>query len=270
MIKNLSPILFIGLLVSGYVSTYGQCTPISTFLENFDAYSCCAMGVVPDCWNSITTPGGNQIISSTSPASGTSNVYQFGYGAGKISIVIMPQLSNINAGTHHFKFKARVNMGSSGLLDFGYITDAADASTFVILQPLTITNNSYDTSSERILTVPTTVPANARLAIRNPGTTFAGHYWDDASWEPILNLGTDENHKIDAVKIHPNPFKDIISMSDLKNVELLTVVDMSGRLVKTIVKPSSKINLSDLKSGVYFVNIQSKDEKSQSFKIIKE
>lgn len=228
------------------------------------------MGVVSDCWNSITTPGGNQIISSTSPASGTSNVYQFGYGTGKISIVIMPPLSNINEGTHHFKFKARVNIGSSGLLDFGYITDAADASTFVVLQSITITNNSYDTSSERILTVPTTVPANARLAIRNPGTTFAGYYWDDASWEPISNLAVDESPIIDAVKIYPNPFKDIISMSDLKNVDLLTVVDVSGRLVKTIVKPLSEINLSDLKSGVYFVNIQSKDEKSQSFKIIKE
>ncbi len=269
MIKNLSAILVLGLLVSGCVSTYGQCTPISAFSENFDTYSCCAMGVVPSCWNSITTSGGNQIISSTSPASGTSNVYQFGYGVGKISIVIMPQLSNINAGTHHFKFKVRVGVGSSGLLDFGYITDAADASTFVVLQSITITNSSYDTSSERILTVPTTVPANARLAIRNPGTTFAGHYWDDASWEPIPNLATDENHKIDAVKIYPNPFKDIISISDLKNVNVLTVVDVSGRLVKTIVKPSSEINLSDLKAGVYFVNINMKDKKMQSFKVIK-
>jgi len=164
------------------------CTAVSSFSENFDAPSltCCNMGVVPACWTSISTAtGANQIISNTTPASGTNNIYQFGYGANLQSIVVMPEVNNINAGTHQFRFKLRVNSGS-GNLDFGYITDITDASTFAIIQTINVTNNSYnDPIAERILTVPTTVPSTARLAIRNPGTSFAGFYWDDANWEPI-------------------------------------------------------------------------------------
>lgn len=162
------------------------CAPVTDLYENFDNYSCCNMGVVPTCWDSIILGGASQIISSTQPASGTSQIYQTGYGAGKVSIVVLPQFSNVNEGTHRFRFKVKANSGP-GQLDFGYITDITDATTFVVLESLTITNNSYNsTEAERIFTVPTTVPANARLAIRNPGTTWAGMYWDDVYWEPLI------------------------------------------------------------------------------------
>lgn len=267
MIKNLSTKLFISLSIAGSISTYGQCTPVSEFSENFDTLSCCNMGVVPTCWNSIVTQGGNQIISTTTPASGVSNVYQNGYQ--KVSIVILPPLSNVNAGTHHFRFKARANSGP-GLLEFGYMTDISDMATFVVLQPITIANSTYDSTAERILDVPTTIPANARLAIRNPGTTWAGHYWDDAVWESKSILGTDEGDKRKEFKIYPNPFKDVINISGIKNAELLNVSDVSGRIIRTFVKPVSEINLNDLKPGVYFMTIQSKDEKVQTVKVIKE
>jgi len=168
--------------------TTPSCTAVSSFSENFDSPSltCCNMGVVPTCWSSISTAtGANQIISNTTPASGTNNIYQFGYGANLQSIVVMPEVTNINAGTHQFRFKLRANSGP-GNLDFGYITDITNASSFVIIQTINVTNSSYnDPIAERILTVPTTVPATARLAVRNPGTSWAGFYWDDANWEPI-------------------------------------------------------------------------------------
>lgn len=165
-----------------------ECEPLTELYENFDDYSCCEMGVVPTCWESILLGGASQIISSTQPASGTSQIYQTGYGEGKISIVVLPQFSNINAGTHQFRFKVKANSGP-GELDFGYITDTNDASTFEVIESLTINNSSYnDTDAERIFSVPVTVPNNARLAIRNPGTTWAGIYWDDAYWEPITEV----------------------------------------------------------------------------------
>lgn len=161
-----------------------NCPSLTELYENFDNYSCCEMGVVPTCWNSIRLGNASQIISSTNPASGTSQIYQFGYGNGVVSIVALPHFSNVNAGTHQFRFKVKAN--SQGALDFGYITDINDASTFVIIESLTINNTSYNSSdAERTLSVPTTVPAGARLAVRNPGTTFAGMYWDDVYWEPI-------------------------------------------------------------------------------------
>jgi len=168
--------------------TNGSCPAVSSFSENFDTptLTCCNMGVVPQCWHSISTAtGANQIISNTTPASGTNNIYQFGYGTNLQSIVVMPEVNNINAGTHQFRFKLRANSGP-GNLDFGYITDITNASTFVIIQTINVTNSTYnDPIAERTLIVPTTVPSTARLAIRNPGTSFAGFYWDDANWEPI-------------------------------------------------------------------------------------
>ena len=168
------------------IEPVNNCPALTSLYENFDTLSCCTMGLVPTCWNSLQLGGASQIISSTQPASGTSQIYMNGYGAGKIAIVVLPQLSNINAGTHQFRFKVKAN-GGPGILDFGYITDSSDASTFIVIESITINNSSYNsTDSEKILTVPTTVPAGARLAVRNPGTTWAGMYWDDVYWEPIV------------------------------------------------------------------------------------
>jgi uncharacterized protein YjdB len=161
------------------------CPSLTELYENFDTLSCCALGLVPTCWESILVNGSNQIISGTTPASGTSNVYMNGYGADKIAIVVLPHFSNVSAGTHQFRFKVRAN-SSGGLLDFGYITDTSDETTFVTLEAMTINNTTYNsTDAERVFIVPATVPAGARLAIRNPGTSWAGMYWDDVYWEPI-------------------------------------------------------------------------------------
>lgn len=265
LIKKCFPIIstFCGVLFIN-----AQCNPVTEFSENFDAYSCCAMGVVPNCWSSLRLNNASQIISSTQPASGTSQIYQFGYGTGTVSIVIMPDVSNINAGTHRFRVKMKAN--SAGYLEFGYITDPADASTFVVLQAININNTSYnDTAAERIFTVPTTVPAGARLAIRNPGTSFAGHYWDDAVWEQIQNLSTNENDLHPGVEVYPNPFNEVLNISETKDLKTISITDASGRLIKAIEKPSAAIQLSDLERGVYFVTLHFKNGTTKSFKSIK-
>lgn len=268
MIKNLPFRMCLPVMgfLFGTAVTNAQCTAVDSFSENFDAYSCCNMGVVPTCWNSLLLNGASQIISSTQPASGTSQIYQFGYGTGKVSLVILPKLTNINKGTHRFRFKVKAN--SAGLLEFGYMTDPADASTFVVLENINITNSTYDSSSERSFTVPTSVPETARLAIRNPGTTFAGHYWDDAVWEPIPNLGTNET-ALNKVKTYPNPFHDVINISEVKDVQTITISDVVGRLIKTIEKPVTTLQVSDLDSGVYFITLQYKNGTNTSFKAIK-
>ncbi|MFP3592717.1 T9SS type A sorting domain-containing protein [Chryseobacterium sp. SIMBA_038] len=254
----------IGFLCTSFVSA--QCNALDSFSENFDTYAS-PNSIVPSCWERIALNGASQIISSTQPASGTSQIYQFGYGTGKVSLVILPKLTNVNKGTHRFRFKVKAN--SAGFLEFGYMTDPADASTFVVLENITITNTTYDSSSERIFTVPTSVPSTARLAVRNPGTSFAGHYWDDAVWEPIsTNLGTHET-VLNKVKTYPNPFHDIINISDIKDVQTITISDAVGRLIKTIQKPTATLQLGDLDSGIYFITLQYKDGKNTSFKAIK-
>ncbi|WP_373707796.1 GEVED domain-containing protein [Kaistella sp.] len=71
-----------------------------------------------------------------------------------------------------------------------------------------------------------------------------------------------------SVSIYPNPFQDVLKISEVKGVKSISVSDVSGRQVKNL-KPSAELNLSDLKTGLYIVTLQMEDGKIQSFKAIK-
>ena len=156
------------------------CGPVTSLSENFDSYG--TGTTLPDCWvrNFVN---GTMSISSTSPASGTRNIYQTNTSTQTASTVVLPELSNINAGTHWLKLKARVT-AATGALNVGYVTNPTDPSTFVLLQTLSIANTSYATNSDYGVIVPSTVPANARLAIKNTADG-KGYYWDDVVWEVV-------------------------------------------------------------------------------------
>lgn len=174
------------------------CSPMTSMFENFDSYA--TGSIVPICWDRIIgSTNGNQTISSSTPASGTRNIYQYASSAANGTIVVLPTFSNVNAGTHWLRFKARVSSGT-GNLDVGYVTNATDASTFVTLQSLSISNTTYTVAnSEYNISVPNTVPANARLAIRNYGSPTATIYWDDVYWEPAPTCFPPSNVTVSAI-----------------------------------------------------------------------
>lgn len=70
------------------------------------------------------------------------------------------------------------------------------------------------------------------------------------------------------LSVYPNPFTDVLKISDVKGVKSVSVNDISGRQVKTLA-PSAELNLSSLKSGLYIVNLQMEDGSVKSFKTIK-
>lgn len=158
------------------------CAPVTTMFENFDNYT--TGNIVPDCWARIVGASNTaQTISSTDPASGNRNLYQITSTPANATVVVLPEFSNVNAGTHWLRFKARV-ASSTGSLDVGYVTNSSDASTFVNIQTISVLNTSYTSQdSEYTVIIPSTVPSNARLAIRNNGTSTVGHYYDDVYWE---------------------------------------------------------------------------------------
>lgn len=71
------------------------------------------------------------------------------------------------------------------------------------------------------------------------------------------------------IKVYPNPFADVLNISDVANVKSVSVVDIAGRLVKTIDKPNSSLQLGDLKSGMYIVILNMNDGSKQTMKAIK-
>lgn len=70
------------------------------------------------------------------------------------------------------------------------------------------------------------------------------------------------------VSIYPNPFKDILKISDTKGVKSITVTDVSGRQLK-VLKAENEVNLSDLASGLYLIGLQMEDGSVKTLKAIK-
>jgi hypothetical protein len=60
-----------------------------------------------------------------------------------------------------------------------------------------------------------------------------------------------------------------LNISDIKNVKSVNIIDASGRVVKTINQPSSQLQLGDLASGLYIVNLLHKDGTTTSIKAVK-
>ncbi|KPH13479.1 hypothetical protein AMQ68_07805 [Chryseobacterium sp. ERMR1:04] len=113
------------------------------------------------------------------------------------------------------------------------------------------------------------------------GTTYFVNvgYYSSSSDEPegtftidITNgtLGTSEvKGNKNGIKAYPNPFTEVLTLSDIAHVKSISISDVSGRLVKTIDQPTSTLQLGELKSGLYLVTLIMKDGSKQTIKTIK-
>ncbi len=90
-----------------------------------------------------------------------------------------------------------------------------------------------------------------------------------ATYDPTCQLGTSETSQSNEAQIYPNPFTDIVNISEVKDLKSIVVLDMSGRMVKTIANPGRQINLSELKAGLYVLKLDYKDGTSKTVKAVK-
>lgn len=136
---------------------------------------------------------------------------------------------------------------------------------------------AYETSAVANITIPTTqAPGSYRMRtgvswdgmMDACGPEANGNYVDFT----LVVAGTQataEASAKDHVKLYPNPFVDVLKISDIKNLQNVEVTDISGRLVKTIKNPSNELQLGDLKSGLYIVTLHYKEGQSKSYKVMK-
>ncbi|AZB02016.1 T9SS C-terminal target domain-containing protein [Chryseobacterium joostei] len=75
--------------------------------------------------------------------------------------------------------------------------------------------------------------------------------------------------KIKEIKVYPNPFTDVLNISDVTKIQSISIIDLAGRVVKTIEKPTSVLQLGDLKQGMYLMALNMKDGSRQVIKVIK-
>ena len=155
------------------------CTASTNLFENFDAST-----NIPDCWNKVGTLGNVSVSAFNNGFSAPNNMSLSSNNTTDLATVALPPLGNAMAGTHHLKFKARSQYTWSvgGMVEVGYLTNANDAASFVMLESFTTTSGTvYDTFTANL----GTQPQSQILAMRNPGTPTNGVVIDDVSWAPI-------------------------------------------------------------------------------------
>ena len=117
-------------------------------------------------------------------------------------------------------------------------------------------------------TGPNTEPnlSNFANACLTTGSSF-GQVEDYTIQVNTANTGTSNVDK-DKIMVYPNPFLDVLNISDIKGVKSVSVSDVAGRQVKTM-KALAQLNLSDLKTGLYIVTLHMEDGSVKSIKAIK-
>lgn len=89
---------------------------------------------------------------------------------------------------------------------------------------------------------------------------------------PLANVLAANDVKANAntgIKLYPNPFTEVLNISDASNVKNVLVTDIAGRLIKTIANPGKELHLGELKQGMYLVTLEMKDGSRQTIKAIK-
>ncbi len=76
--------------------------------------------------------------------------------------------------------------------------------------------------------------------------------------------------KNNAISVYPNPVSDVLGIDSAKNIKKVVIYNSVGQIVKTSDKlQDSKLNVSDLSQGAYFVNIVLENAETKTFKVIK-
>ncbi|MCU7615922.1 fibronectin type III domain-containing protein [Chryseobacterium sp. PBS4-4] len=253
---------------SMYGSFATACGVVSNLSENFDNTSSSG-NILPNCWSKIVTGSANSYVQAGTVMSGPNNLYIYASAATETCIVKLPQISTLSSGNYSIAFKGRANFTAGGVVQIGYMTDASNASTFVVLGTYTASSTTViDNFVLPIVGVPAGVTT---LALKHTGNPAYSVILDDVKYDmtSVLATGETTNVKNNNIKVYPNPFADVLNISDVKNVKSVSVIDIAGRLVKTIEKPSSALQLGELKSGMYIVVLNMNDGSKQTIKAIK-
>ena len=144
----------------------GYPTASLPFEENFNNVTA---NTIPDCWSKIEYVSGTTSYPFVYSGGTTGNcMYFYGGGATSPSTIILPPLEEpTNNLIISFSYKNYSTSSYYGQAKLGYMTDPADASTFVTLKALTRTTSWNSTAVNKYAL--SEAPANSYIAIQLSG-----------------------------------------------------------------------------------------------------
>jgi len=245
------------------ISFSTTCALLTTFSEDFESTTGTAF---PNCWAKVGTTGSSNTQASTGIA-GARNLYIYSTSSTNRAVVSMPAVSNAADGTQQFTAKVRGNFTAGDTLEFGYLTNPSDASTFVALGSI-VTNST--TVAQDFLVSPVTTPSGiTTLALRHAGLLGYSILVDNVYYGPALSNASFDSK---AFSVYPNPVKDVLNIGYSGTITNISITNLLGQemLTKTINADQSQINVSNLVQGTYLVKVTAENGSSKTIKIIKE
>ncbi|PIF47294.1 putative secreted protein (Por secretion system target) [Chryseobacterium sp. 52] len=188
---------------------------------------------------------------------------------------------NLSGGNYKVKFDYGLTayadtssspMGSDDVLHFMVSNDGG--STWTILQTWNAANAPSNTSNQYAYNLTGYNSANTVFAFYGSDGTVNDapdydFYIDNFSVESSQLSTSEVKGNVKKALVHPNPFKDILYISDTREVKSVTVGDASGRTMKTFTGSVKELDLSTLNTGLYFVTIYFKDGSQSTVKAVK-
>ncbi len=85
------------------------------------------------------------------------------------------------------------------------------------------------------------------------------------NYQAALAVGDVQASKL---SVYPNPFVDVLNITDIRGVKSIIVTDAVGRVAQTFA-PAKQIDLSSLRSGMYLITLKYEDGSTKTLKSIK-
>src|SRR5665647_1297374 len=60
-------------------------------------------------------------------------------------------------------------------------------------------------------------------------------------------------------KVYPNPFVEYVNVDNASQLSKVIVTNIAGQVVKEVVNPTQRIQLNELRSGIYFISLYNMD-----------
>jgi len=60
-------------------------------------------------------------------------------------------------------------------------------------------------------------------------------------------------------KVYPNPFVDFVNVDNASQLSKVVVTNIAGQVVKEVITPADRIQLNELRSGIYFMSLYNTD-----------
>lgn len=204
------------------------------------------------------------------------------------SAVLTYKIKFIRNGHHYIWARASRTGGGDDSYHAGIDGVITDSSTFLTFHKTTFTNgtwgwiNFHNTVGPASVNIPSMGVHELNIYIRENGFRIDKIILtksDTSQFKPE-GMGPDETKAASGMNdtdvdnellFYPNPAKDFVQLKTRVSDGVIKIVDLQGKLLKTFVLDNNieKFDISDIESGMYFIQLEKNNEITGIEKLIK-